>query len=152
MYFDKGTLAEGAKGILPYLSNVAAVVPYRRQVRLSMEIGIINQAEVRILECLSPITGIDDALDIVAACGEKDSDHLLLESHMLPDSFFDLRTRFAGEFLQKLQNYRVRTAGVFPPKPEYSERFKEFLVEARRGQMFRVFTTRAEALDWLAAE
>jgi hypothetical protein len=117
-----------------------------------MEIGIINYKNARILECLSPITGMEDALDVVAASHEHDSDRFLLESPVLPDTFFDLRTRFAGEFVQKLQNYRIRTAGVIPPMSEYSERFREFLVEARRGQMFRVFTTRAEALDWLAAE
>lgn len=115
-----------------------------------MDIVTINHANNKILECVSPISGVDDALDLIAACMEHDSDQLLLESRVFSASFFDLRTRIAGEFLQKLQNYRIRTAGVFPPNPDYSERFNEFLVEARRGPMFRVFSTRDEALDWLA--
>jgi hypothetical protein len=59
---------------------------------------------------------------------------------------------FAGEFLQKLQNYRMRAAGVFPADREYGERFSEFLSEAKRGGSFRAFAIRMDAEAWLASE
>jgi hypothetical protein len=117
-----------------------------------MEIEIITHSDVRILACVSSVTSVEDALELVAASSEQNCRSLLLEAHILPDSFFDLRTQFAGDFLQKLLNYRLRTAGVFPPDREYKERFKEFLAEARRGTTFRAFGSRHEALNWLAAE
>ena len=116
-----------------------------------MNIQVIEHENLRILEPLSEISKVDDALELVAASMEHQTGFVLLDASMLSPSFFDLRTRFAGEFLQKLQNYQLRTAGVFPDQ-NYSERFQEFLLEAKRGQMFRVFEARAEAFGWLAAQ
>jgi hypothetical protein len=117
-----------------------------------MDIQIITHENTRVLECITVVTKTEEALELVAASVEQNCRLLLLEAHVLPDAFFDLRTQFAGEFLQKLLNYRIQTAGVFPPEREYKERFKEFLTEARRGSIFRAFESRHKALDWLAAE
>jgi hypothetical protein len=116
-----------------------------------MEIATVNHADTRVLECLSPIRAAGDAVDLVSACIERDTRRLLLEAPIFPEAFFDLRTKFAGEFVQKLQNYQVRTAAVFPATDGYSERFQEFAVEAKRGAMFRVFAARMDALNWLTA-
>ena len=70
---------------------------------------------------------------------------------LLPAEFFDLRTRFAGEFVQKLVNYGLRVAAVFPPDAGQSERFREFVGELRGGHAFRTFETRADAEAWLAS-
>jgi Domain of unknown function (DUF4180) len=91
-------------------------------------------------------------MDLVAACFEHDAERVLLESHVLPAAFFDLSSGFAGEFLQKFSNYRIRLGAVFPSKDGYSERFREFLLEARRGRGFRVFSSRPEAEAWLISE
>jgi hypothetical protein len=105
---------------------------------------------VRVVEWLDPITGTGDALALVAACFEHDARAVLLEDHVLPPAFFELRTGFAGEFLQKLENYQIRLAAVFPSERAYAERFREFLAEARNGRRFRSFERRAEAESWLA--
>jgi hypothetical protein len=117
-----------------------------------MQLKIVDQQGRRIAICVEPITRVEDALGLVAACMEHDSERLLLESDRLPAAFFDLRSGFAGEFLQKFVNYQIRLAGVFPSEDGYSERFREFLLEARRGRGFRVFAARAEAEAWLASE
>jgi hypothetical protein len=92
---------------------------------------------------------IDEPLALVTAVIESASHLVLLDAAAFPEAFFDLRSGFAGEFLQKMVNYRVRVAAVFPPDDGYSERFKEFLSEARRGRDFRAFSDRAEAEAWL---
>jgi len=114
--------------------------------------AVLEQAGVRIVEWLDPIDRVDDALNLVSACFESDARRLLLDSSHLPAAFFDLRTRFAGEFLQKLENYQIRLAGLFPHDHAYGERFTEFLSEARRGRRFRAFFARADAEAWLASE
>ncbi len=106
----------------------------------------------RFIECVDSITRPEDALDLVAACMEHDAASVLLESHALPAAFFELRSGFAGEFLQKFSNYQIRLAAVFPSEAEYGDRFREFLSEARRGRAFRAFSARAEAEAWLFAE
>ncbi|MBI1818232.1 MAG: DUF4180 domain-containing protein [Deltaproteobacteria bacterium] len=115
-----------------------------------MNVKVLDRDGVRIVECTDSITRVDDALDLIAACIERGSTRLLIDSRHLPAAFFDLRSKFAGEFLQKLQNYRLRVAAVFLSEHEYGERFSEFLSEAKRGNSFRAFTVRTDAEAWLA--
>ena len=105
-----------------------------------------------VLEWTSPLQNVGEATDLVGACMSHDTDRLLLDAGVLPPPFFELRTRFAGEFLQKLQTYRLRTAVVMSPLADHGARFEEYLREARRGHFCRFFTSRDEALAWLARE
>ena len=68
-------------------------------------------------ECEIDVRRVDDALELVTACIEQQTGLLLIEAARLPDEFFDLKTRFAGEFIQKLQNYRLKLAICSPPTP-----------------------------------
>jgi len=116
-----------------------------------MRLQLMEREGARIVELVEPIDRADDVLDVIAACVEQRASRLLLESRNLPPPFFDLRTGFAGTFVQKLENYRIRLAGVFPPEESYTDRFREFLREAERGRGFRVFANRADAEVWLAS-
>lgn len=106
---------------------------------------------VRVVECLGAIGSTSDALALISACIEHDSTRLLLEDRHLPAAFFELRSGFAGEFIQKIVNYRMQLAVVFTDVPSHGERFEQFVSEARRGRDFRAFDERVEALAWLGA-
>jgi hypothetical protein len=116
-----------------------------------MRLDTFERDGARILECADAI-GPRDALELVVACLEHDATRLLVESRFLPPEFFDLKTGFAGELLQKMQNYGIRLAGVFPSEEGSGERFRELLREARRGRGFRAFAAREDAEVWLASE
>jgi hypothetical protein len=120
-------------------------------VLLRVETRLVSTSEGDYVECLSVIAGADDALELVAACAGAETNRVLIDAARLPDAFFDLSSRFAGEFLQKLQNYRIVAAAVLPPDERHTESFKEFLTEARRGRQFRAFIERAEAEMWLCS-
>ena len=66
-----------------------------------MNVRVVEGPDGRILECASAIDGVDDAIGLVTACIEHGTNRLLIDARWLPDAFFDLRTRSAGEFLQK---------------------------------------------------
>jgi hypothetical protein len=117
-----------------------------------MKTKLHDHGGVRIVECDAAIERADDALALVTACFENDATRVLLEARQLPAAFFELRTRFAGEFVQKLQNYGIRLAAVLPAPEAHGERFAEFVAEARRGRGFRTFELRADAEAWLASE
>jgi len=104
----------------------------------------------RYLEILEPIARVEDSVDVLSASFESRARGVLIDHALLPDAFFELRTRFLGEFLQKLVNYERRLAIVLPPERELGERFQEFLREAKRGSSFGAFTSRAEAEQWLS--
>jgi len=114
-----------------------------------MRIGLLRDTRAPILELVESACSIQDALDIVSASHEHATHRVLLRARDLPPEFFELQTRFAGEFIQKLVNYRLRVAGVFGRDLAVSERFREFVGEARQGQQFRSFTLEAEAISWL---
>ena len=111
--------------------------------RIRADIGII-------LSSFEPDAGATLAPDsLVAGCIESGAQSLLLAGGSLPDAFFDLATGFAGELLHGLSKYRLRLAAVVPDPTIHPLRFQEFLRETNRGEQFRFFATREEALKWL---
>lgn len=76
---------------------------------------------------------------------------ILLYDANLPETFFDLRTRVAGGYLQKLINYHVRAAFVVDEK-RIEGRFGEMVLESQRSRHTRFFTTREPAIAWLVSE
>ncbi|MNM34983.1 hypothetical protein D3C81_456450 [compost metagenome] len=116
-----------------------------------MEFQLIKNLDPGIMECIAGITDIRDSVELAYACGDADTDLLLIHAGALPSDFFQLSTGFAGEFVQRLVNFRLRTAAVFDPDGSYPERFREFLLEARHHPQFRAFDNRMNALVWLAA-
>ena len=112
-----------------------------------METQEIERDGRKLAVCAAPIQRPADVLGLVAA----DVSSVLILAEHFPPAFFDLTTGFAGELLQKLENYGIRVAAVFPSEDGYSQRFREFLVEARRGPRFRAFASREDAERWLAS-
>jgi len=90
-----------------------------------------------------------DPTVIVTNCAESDADSLLLDEGSLPSDFFDLSSGLAGELLHRLSIYHMRMAAVIPDLTRHSAYFQAFVLEANKGQMFRFFPTRQEAVDWL---
>jgi hypothetical protein len=112
--------------------------------------AILTRNANRIVECLEPIGSTGDALELISACIENDATRVLIDDRHLPPAFFELRSGFAGEFVQKLVNYRMQLAAVFSDVSKHGERFEQFVGEARRGRGFRAFDDRESALAWLA--
>ena len=95
-----------------------------------------------------------DALEVVGACAELGANRVLLEAASLADAFFDLKTRLAGEVLQRLVNYHVRLALVLESTSAPGGRFAEMVeeTERQRNRHFRAFASRDDAIDWLTAD
>lgn len=106
-------------------------------------------AETTILRYTTPVADIGDALDLLAAVHGHDASGVLLDETGLPPAFFDLSTRFAGEFLQKLMNYHLQVALVVRDPDARSATFQQFFAEARHGRSFRTFDDEAGAVRWL---
>ncbi|MGE5370749.1 MAG: DUF4180 domain-containing protein [Solirubrobacterales bacterium] len=125
---------------------------FRKEI-LKMQYIVREMPNGRLVECLpepeNQLVSTQYALDLVAACGEHDTQRLLIHAENLPPAFFDLKTKLAGEVLQKFVNYQIRAAAVVPPESLAKGRFREFALEANRGRQFRFFEKRQEAIDWL---
>ncbi|WP_082107128.1 DUF4180 domain-containing protein [Chromobacterium vaccinii] len=110
-----------------------------------MAYQVLVSGEHRALEWRGELSDASQAVELVSACigeGCERCERLLISHEVLPAAFFQLSSRFAGEFLQKLQNYRLQTAVVIDAERDYGERFGEYLREARRGRFSRLFLSR----------
>ncbi|MEJ0086573.1 MAG: DUF4180 domain-containing protein [Pseudomonadota bacterium] len=89
--------------------------------------------------------------DISAALSASvESGGLVLDEKQLSPDFFDLRTGFAGEVLQKFVNYRARLAIVVADASAYGSRFSELAYEHRTNRAVRFFSSAQQARQWLA--
>lgn len=90
---------------------------------------------VRIVEILPGsglITGPDDILDIMAEARFGGSDRMIIHDKSLHPDFFDLKTKVAGEILQKFSNYRMRLAVVGDFSGFKSKSLRDFIRESNR--------------------
>ncbi len=92
------------------------------------------------------IVEVGDILDMIAEIGQNDCGALIIRDSALNKDFFDLKTGFAGEILQKFSNYRVRLAitGDFSKYPGKS--LNDFIRECNRGNQIFFVPSAGEAL------
>jgi len=115
-------------------------------------IAVHNENDVTFVECKPSerlISSEQDAVDLIGLCGYHQTNNLLLFAKNVDESFFDLKCKLAGEILQKCMNYYMRLAMVLPSDVENNKRFNEMALETNKGNYFRIFKTREEAVDCL---
>lgn len=76
-----------------------------------------------------------DAIDLIAASYEDRASLVALPVERFDSTFFDLRTRSLGEFIQKFVQYKLRVAfvGDISPYLDGSTSFRAFVREANEG-------------------
>ena len=117
-----------------------------------MELSVVDHFGVRI--GIGPkgkkfLFHASKSAQLVEACGNAGVDRLILYPENLPEGFFDLSSKIAGEVLHRLRLYRVRLAVVLTPGLELSSRFGEMLADEKRYGYFGLFDSLDEGLDWL---
>lgn len=75
-----------------------------------------------------------DALDWLASASYEGADNLIFYEQNLCPEFFDLKTKLAGDVLQKAANYRMKVAIVGEFSKYNSNSLKAFIVECNRGR------------------
>ena len=77
------------------------------------------------------LKNVQDFLDIAANCPSRNI--IIYKENIIPE-FFDLKTKIAGDILQKASNYRVRLGIVGDFKDIKSKSFKDFIYESNRTE------------------
>jgi hypothetical protein len=79
-----------------------------------------------------------DATDAMSEIFSQGAQWLAIPVNRLDDDFFRLRTRVAGEIVQKFVQYGMRVAfvGNISQHVANSEAFRDFVREANRGKHF----------------
>lgn len=115
-----------------------------------VEAGGGNIAVVSSNEIL--IGDVQSALDLMATVHyEAGCDRIIINKSLLSESFFDLKTRLAGEILQKFINYRVKVAIIGDFSVYSSQSLKDFIYESNKGNDIFFLPTEQQAIEKLSA-
>ncbi|MBP6545448.1 MAG: DUF4180 domain-containing protein [Phenylobacterium sp.] len=115
-----------------------------------MSLQILNGARIWLCDAQGPrLSSGRDATDIIGDAYGADVAVIALPAARLADEVFDLRTRLAGEFVQKFVNYGVALAivGDISAHVAASTALRDFVTESNRGRHLWF----VENLDALAA-
>ena len=114
-----------------------------------MELKILEEQNQKIAEIKSDeivIKTPQDALDLMADASYYEARSLILREKHLSPEFFDLRTRVAGEILQKFSNYMVKMAIIGEFEKYKSESLKAFMRESNQGKQIFFVPDRETAI------
>jgi hypothetical protein len=78
------------------------------------------------------IKGAQDAVDLMAKCFVSGARKLIIHEKSIDPSFFDLKTRVAGEILQKFVNYNFKVAIIGDYSKYQSGVLKDFIYESNK--------------------
>jgi hypothetical protein len=110
-----------------------------------------NGRSIAIIDPNEKINNVQEALDLMATAQYYgDSNTLVIYKESFAEDFFDLKTRFAGDVLQKFSNYRVRLAIVGDFSVYNSQALRDFIYECNKGNQVFWVSSLDKALDALS--
>ncbi|MFT9850147.1 DUF4180 domain-containing protein [Aneurinibacillus sp. REN35] len=104
-------------------------------------IAVVSSSEILIKD-------VQSALDFIATVQyEADCNRIVINKSLLSESFFDLKTRLAGEILQKFINYRVKIAIIGDFSVYENQSLKDFIYECNNGNDIFFLPTEQQAIE-----
>lgn len=92
---------------------------------------------------------VQDALDIMANCNYKGSAKIIIKEENIAADFFDLKTRLAGDVLQKFSNYSTQLSIVGNFSKYESKSLRDFIYESNKGKLISFVNSVDEAKEKL---
>ncbi|PRB00565.1 alpha/beta hydrolase [Chryseobacterium sp. MYb7] len=111
----------------------------------SHEINSIKIAEVISDDMI--IQSVQDGLDLMGNIYYQGFDKVILYEKNITPEFFDLKTKIAGEILQKFSNYRIGLAIVGDFSKYESKSMKDFIFESNKTKHINFVSTLEDALN-----
>lgn len=90
-----------------------------------------NLMVINVLE--KPIANVQDAVDILGNASYQGAVGVIMKEEQFDAEFFDLKTRLAGEILQKYVNYHMKLAIIGDFGKYESKALQSFIIECNRG-------------------
>lgn len=92
----------------------------------------------------------EDAAELLMNCYYQGADGLIVQAHNLPAAFFDLKTKLAGDILQKFSTYQSRLAIIGDFSKYESQSLQDFIYESNKGRRINFVSTMEQAEATLA--
>lgn len=96
------------------------------------------------------VADVQSALDLMSTVRyETGCERMVIHKSLVSEPFFDLKTRLAGEILQKFINYHVKAAIVGDFSGYSSKSLRDFIYECNNGNDIFFLSTEEEAIEKL---
>lgn len=102
-----------------------------------MQFKIHIHRQNRVAELISHdlrINSVQDALDLIGNADYQGARKIILKESHLSKSFFDLKTRLAGDILQKFSTYAVSLAIIGDFTKYSSKSLRDFIRESNKNK------------------
>jgi len=96
------------------------------------------------------ITSEQDALDLMANCRYQGSTKIMLRKENIVPSFFDLKTKVAGDILQKFSMYHCQLAIIGDFEQVQSKSLRDFILESNKTGLINFVNSKEEAIECLS--
>lgn len=117
-----------------------------------MEIKAHEADGISIAEVISDeliLTAPDNALDLIGNISYSGFDGVILHAKNITPEFFDLKTKLAGEILQKFTTYRLRLCIIGDFTNVESKSLRDFIYESNKGRQVNFVSTTEEGISSL---
>jgi len=109
-----------------------------------VEIAVISSSKILIFD-------VQSVLDFMATVQfETGCNRIIISKSAICEDFFDLRTRLAGEILQKFINYQMKIAIVGDFTVYSSKSLKDFIYESNNGKNIFFLPNEKQAVEKLS--
>lgn len=118
--------------------------------KYNMNIRLIENKGTFIAEVTSDkifINNPQDALDCMMSCLYQDAESIIWHQKNIHPDFFDLKTKLAGEVLQKFSNYKARLAIVGDFDNLESKSLRDFVFESNKQKRTVFVSSVQEAIE-----
>lgn len=118
---------------------------------MNVTISEKNSSKIALIESNDIlIKNMHDALDLMATVGHVyGCSKMIVDKSAIIEEFFDLKTKLAGEILQKYTNYNMKIAIVGDFDNYKSKSLKDFIYESNKGNQVFFLTTIQDAIEKL---
>ena len=114
-----------------------------------MEIKTHKTKTLNIAEVISDeviLKNLDDGLNLIGNLGYQGFDKMIIHEKNISADFFDLKTKLAGDILQKFTQYRMALAIVGEFNKYKSRSLNKYIFESNKGRTINFVASVEEAL------
>ena len=111
-----------------------------------------NDTSIAVIDRDKKISSVQDMLDLMADIWfQGECTGMIIFQDSLDENFFDLKTGFAGEILQKFSNYNFKLAIIGDFSKYTSKSLKDFIYECNNGRLVFFKDSIDSAMDVLTS-
>lgn len=92
------------------------------------------------------INNLEDGIDLIGNTYYQGYEKVIIHKKNITPDFFELKTKLAGDILQKFSNYRIRLVIIGDFENIESKSLRDFIRESNDGKLVNFLNSKEEAV------